>query len=51
MMDCLGTGMAVRFAEIAAAVVLCGELSIVAALSAGHFGKAHARFRPKPSNS
>lgn len=51
MMDCLGTGMAVRFAEIAAAVVLCGELSIIAALSAGHFGKAHARFRPKLSNS
>jgi len=46
LMDCLGTGMAVRFAEIAAAVVLCGELSIIAALSAGHFGKAHARFRP-----
>lgn len=41
MMDCLGSGKARKFAEIIAAVVLGGELSISAALSAGHYAKAH----------
>ena len=51
LMDCAGEGQATKYAEIAAALVLCGELSIAAALSAGHFAAAHARFRPsKQSN-
>ncbi|HRJ36742.1 MAG TPA: hypothetical protein PK610_12185, partial [Flavobacteriales bacterium] len=41
MVDCLGSGKARKFAEIIAAVVLGGELSISAALSAGHYAKAH----------
>jgi hydroxymethylglutaryl-CoA reductase (NADPH) len=41
MMDCLGAGKSRKFAEIIAAVVLGGELSIAAALSAGHFASAH----------
>ncbi|MES2388567.1 MAG: hydroxymethylglutaryl-CoA reductase, partial [Bacteroidota bacterium] len=49
LMGCYGPGKAIVFAEVAAATVLCGELSIAAALSSGHFGKAHARFRPNTS--
>lgn len=41
MMDCLGTGKARKFAEIGAALLLCGELSIAAALAEGHFTSAH----------
>jgi hydroxymethylglutaryl-CoA reductase (NADPH) len=41
MMDCLGAGKSRKFAEIIAAVVLGGELSIAAALAAGHYAKAH----------
>jgi hydroxymethylglutaryl-CoA reductase (NADPH) len=41
IMGCLGEGKAVKFAEIVGAVVLAGELSIAAALSAGHFSSAH----------
>lgn len=41
LMDCYGTGKARKFAEICGAVVLAGELSIAAALSAGHFASAH----------
>ncbi|MBX7094148.1 MAG: hydroxymethylglutaryl-CoA reductase [Flavobacteriales bacterium] len=41
MMDCLGAGKSRKFAEIITAVVLGGELSISAALSAGHYAKAH----------
>jgi len=48
MLDCYGEGKARKFAEICAATVLAGELSIVAAMCAGHFGKAHATYgRPK----
>lgn len=43
MMGCFGEGGAVRFAEIAGALVLAGELSIAAALSAGHFSSAHQK--------
>jgi len=43
MMDCLGEGKASQFAEICAAVVLGGEISIVGALCAGHFASAHER--------
>lgn len=41
MMDCYGPGKANKFAEICAAVLLAGELSIAAALAAGHFSAAH----------
>ncbi|MCG7844235.1 MAG: 3-hydroxy-3-methylglutaryl-CoA reductase, partial [Methanomassiliicoccales archaeon] len=41
MMDCVGEGKAKKLAEIAAALVLAGELSTLAAQSAGELGKAH----------
>ncbi|NLX48258.1 MAG: hydroxymethylglutaryl-CoA reductase (NADPH) [Euryarchaeota archaeon] len=41
MMGCLGAGKAKKLAEIAAALVLAGELSTLAAQSAGELGKAH----------
>jgi len=47
MMDCYGEGNAVKFAEIIGAVILAGELSIAAALSAGHFSSAHLKFGRK----
>ena len=47
LMDCFGEGKAVKFAEIAAALVLSGELSIAAALSAGQFTQAHQKFGRK----
>ena len=37
-----GAGHARAFAEVAAAVALAGELSIIGALAAGHFAGAHA---------
>lgn len=47
LMDCYGAGKARKFAEICGAVVLAGELSIAAALSAGHFSSAHKKFGRK----
>jgi len=47
LMDCYGAGNAKKFAEITAAVLLAGELSIAAALSAGHFSSAHQKFGRK----
>jgi hydroxymethylglutaryl-CoA reductase (NADPH) len=47
IMDCYGAGNAQKFAEICGAVVLSGELSIAAALSAGHFSMAHQKFGRK----
>jgi hydroxymethylglutaryl-CoA reductase (NADPH) len=44
LMGCYGQGNARKFAEICAAVALSGELSIAAALSAGHFSSAHKKF-------
>jgi hydroxymethylglutaryl-CoA reductase (NADPH) len=41
MMDCVGTGRARKLAEIIAGVVLAGEISTLAAQSAGELGKAH----------
>ncbi|KAB2809885.1 hydroxymethylglutaryl-CoA reductase [Phaeocystidibacter luteus] len=41
MMDCYGAGNAVKFAEICAATVLAGEISIAAAIAEGHFTSAH----------
>lgn len=43
IMDCYGAGKAQKFAEICAAVCLAGEISIIAALSAGHFAAAHEK--------
>lgn len=47
LMDCYGEGKARKFAEICAALVLAGEISIAAALSAGHFSAAHKKFGRK----
>lgn len=47
LMDCYGSGKAVKFAEICAAVLLSGELSISAALASGKFSKAHKLFGRK----
>ncbi|RYZ80210.1 MAG: 3-hydroxy-3-methylglutaryl-CoA reductase, partial [Moraxellaceae bacterium] len=51
IMECYGAGNAVKFAEIAAAVVLAGELSIAAALSAGHFSSAHKKLGRQPQTN
>ena len=47
MIDCYGTGHARKFAEICGALVIAGELSIAAALAAGHFTQAHRKFGRK----
>lgn len=47
MMQCYGEGNARKFAEICGALVLAGELSIAAALSAGHFASAHQQLGRK----
>ncbi len=39
-----GTGGARKFSEICAATVLAGEISIVAAITAGDFARAHAAY-------
>lgn len=36
-----GNGKGAALAEVAAATCLCGEISIVAAIAAGHFSRAH----------
>ncbi|HEY3419102.1 MAG TPA: hydroxymethylglutaryl-CoA reductase (NADPH) [Methanomassiliicoccales archaeon] len=41
MIDCVGLGKSKKLAEIVGAVVLAGELSTLAAQSAGELGKAH----------
>ena len=38
-----GAGQAKALAELVAALCLCGELSILGAISAGHFTRAHAK--------
>lgn len=47
MLGCSGNGKAQKFAEICAAVVVAGEVSIIAALASGDFARAHATFRRK----
>lgn len=47
LIKCNGEGNARKFAEICGALVLCGELSIAAALSIGHFASAHKKFGRK----
>jgi len=44
LLGCSGTGGAGRLAEITAATVLAGEISLAAALAAGQFAAAHARY-------
>ncbi len=44
MIGCEGNGKARKFAELCAATILCGELSIVGAISAGDFAEAHASY-------
>ena len=44
IIGCEGDGTARKFAEICAATILCGEVSIVGAIAAGDFAKAHALF-------
>ncbi|MDE2654621.1 MAG: hydroxymethylglutaryl-CoA reductase [Gemmatimonadota bacterium] len=49
MMNLAGPGKAAAFAEVCAALVLAGELSIIAALSAGHFTHAHQSLARGPA--
>jgi hydroxymethylglutaryl-CoA reductase (NADPH) len=48
LLGCEGSGTAPKFAEICAAVVLGGELSIAGAMSAGHFARAHEHLGRPP---
>ena len=41
IIDCAGGGKVNKFAEIVISTVLAGELSLLAAISAGHLAKAH----------
>ncbi len=43
ILRCEGEGKAAKFAEIIAGTLLAGEISIIAAISAGHFARAHER--------
>jgi hydroxymethylglutaryl-CoA reductase (NADPH) len=43
MLGLQGTGNAAALAEVVGALCLAGEISIIAALSAGHFGHAHKK--------
>lgn len=45
MLGCEGSGNARKFAEICAATVLAGEVSIIAAIASGDFARAHTTFR------
>lgn len=51
IMECYGSGKAHKFAEICTAALLGGELSIYAAMSAGHFSTAHQRYGRKTSQN
>jgi len=44
MLGCVGEGTARKFAEICAATILAGEISIMGALASGEFARAHARY-------
>ncbi len=50
IIDCQGSGKALKFAEIAAATLIAGEISLAASIVAGDFVTAHEKFgrnRPK----
>ena len=54
MLGCAGAGKALRFAEITAAFLLAGEISLMAALAAGELVSAHesyGRNRPQEMGS
>jgi hydroxymethylglutaryl-CoA reductase (NADPH) len=44
MMDCVGKGKARKLAEIAAATLLAGEISMAAAIASGEFVNAHEQY-------
>lgn len=44
MMDCYGSGKVLRLAEIVAGVVLCGELSLSAAIVSDQWVSSHDRY-------
>jgi hydroxymethylglutaryl-CoA reductase (NADPH) len=50
ILRCEGDGKAAKFAEIVAGTLLAGEISIIAAISSGHFARSHERLGrpPKP---
>jgi len=51
MMGLKGDGKAAALAEVVAVLCLCGEISIIGAMAAGHFARAHrklARLRKPP---
>jgi hydroxymethylglutaryl-CoA reductase (NADPH) len=50
IMRCEGEGKAAKFAEIVAGTLLAGELSIIAAISAGHFARSHERLGRAPKS-
>ncbi|MCM8814177.1 MAG: hydroxymethylglutaryl-CoA reductase [Candidatus Omnitrophica bacterium] len=50
LLGCTGDGTAKKFAEICAATVLAGELSIMGALAAGQFAAAHRIYGRKKSH-
>ena len=43
IMGLKGEGKAAALAEVVGALCLCGEISIIAAIAAGHFTRAHAK--------
>ena len=47
MMGCYGKGKARKFAEICAVTAMAGEISIIAAMTSGHFSTAHETYRHK----
>lgn len=50
LLGCKGDGTAKKFAEICAATVLAGEISIMGALAAGQFASAHEAYGRKKKN-
>jgi hydroxymethylglutaryl-CoA reductase (NADPH) len=48
LMGLAGSGHSRALAEVCAGLLLAGELSIIAALSAGHFSRAHRKLARKP---
>jgi hydroxymethylglutaryl-CoA reductase (NADPH) len=47
LLGCKGEGTARKFAEICAATVLAGEISIMGAMAAGQFAQAHLMYGRK----
>ncbi len=51
IIDCYGSGKAKKFAEVVAATVLAGEISLAASIVAGDFVTAHEKFgRNRPDS-